>query len=178
MRGRSSIPSSTFPSKHAKAKASLNRKFTEKGKGCFFSVPPGVGFLLAIKSALLLHCSWTSQQLCFPVKPVGSLLFSSFVYIYIYPAHTHLELRAGSGTFCTCCRELYLWISVEKMTGEKMSALKQLIKAKKEKKKRQEKETNRFFLLQNLNYKDAAHPLLRVDVYLGIKELVTVVIFP
>lgn len=64
------------------------------------------------------------------------------------------------------------------MTGEKMSALKQLIKAKKEKKKRQEKETNRFFLLQNLNYKDAAHPLLRVDVYLGIKELVTVIIFP
>lgn len=88
MRGRSSIPSSTFPSKHAKAKASLNRKFTEKGKGCFFSVPPGVGFLLAIKSALLLHCSWTSQQLCFPVKSSrqSSLLFFC---LYLYLPSTH-----------------------------------------------------------------------------------------
>lgn len=35
-----------------------------------------------------------------------------------------------------------------------------------------------FILLQYLNDKDEAHPLLRVDVYLGIKELVTVIIFP
>lgn len=57
--------------------------------------------------------------------------------------------------------------------SERMSAPKHLIKAQ-----RQEKETYRFILLQNLNDKDEAYPLLTVDVYLGIKELVTVVIFP
>lgn len=54
---------------------------------------------------------------------------------------------------------------------ENVSA-KHLIKAQ-----RQEKEIKYFFLLQNLKDKEA-HPLLGIDVYLGIKELITVIIFP
>lgn len=60
---------------------------------------------------------------------------------------------------------------MKEMTGKRMSVQNTLLKHR-DRKRRQNTS-----LLQNLKDKEA-HPFLGIDVYLGIKELITVIIFP